>query len=73
MFYFPIVDGHFPSWFPIWGGDDFQFFRPIFNFADAAISGGVIIIIIFQKKFSSKRAIHNEEEVVINEEESPNP
>ena len=73
MFYFPIVDGHFPSWIPIWGGEDFQFFRPIFNFADAAISGGVIIIIIFQKKFSSKPAIHNEEEVVISEEESPNP
>jgi len=73
MFYFPIVDGHFPSWFPIWGGEDFQFFRPIFNFADAAISGGVIIIIIFQKKFSSKPAIHSEEEVVIIEEESPNP
>ncbi|MDP1799744.1 MAG: lipoprotein signal peptidase [Bacteroidota bacterium] len=52
MFYFPIVNGHFPSWFPIWGGEDFQFFRPIFNFADAAISGGVIIIILFQKKFS---------------------
>jgi signal peptidase II len=73
MFYFPIVDGHFPPWFPIWGGEDFQFFRPIFNFADAAISGGVIIIIIFQKKFSSKPPIHNEEEVGIKEEESPNP
>jgi len=54
MFYFPIVNGHFPEWFPIWGGEDFQFFRPIFNFADAAISGGVIIIILFQKKFSKK-------------------
>ena len=55
MFYFPIVNGHFPEWFPIWGGEDFQFFRPIFNFADAAISGGVIIIILFQKKFSKKQ------------------
>jgi signal peptidase II len=55
MFYFPIVNGHFPDWFPIWGGEDFQFFRPIFNFADAAISGGVIIIILFQKKFSKKQ------------------
>ncbi|MEO6305360.1 MAG: lipoprotein signal peptidase [Bacteroidia bacterium] len=54
MFYFPIVNGHFPDWFPIWGGEDFQFFRPIFNFADASISGGVIIIILFQKKFSKK-------------------
>lgn len=54
MFYFPIISGHFPSWFPIWGGEDFQFFRPIFNFADASISGGVIIIILFQRKFSKK-------------------
>ncbi len=54
MFYFPIIKGHFPTWFPIWAGEDFEFFRPIFNFADAAISGGVIIIILFQKKFSKK-------------------
>lgn len=54
MFYFPILNGHFPQWFPIWGGEDFQFFRPIFNFADASISIGVIIIILFQKKFSSR-------------------
>ncbi|MEI8135809.1 MAG: lipoprotein signal peptidase [Bacteroidota bacterium] len=54
MFYFPILNGHFPEWLPIWGGEDFQFFRPIFNFADASISGGVIIIILFQKKFSKK-------------------
>jgi signal peptidase II len=54
MFYFPIVDGHFPDWFPIWGGEEFQFFRPIFNFADASISVGVIIIILFQKRFAKK-------------------
>lgn len=56
MFYFPIINGHFPDWFPIWGGEDFQFFRPIFNFADASISCGVIIIILFQKKFAHKKA-----------------
>ena len=62
MFYFPIVNGHFPSWFPIWGGEDFQFFRPIFNFADASISIGVAIIILFQKKFSRKSGIPVEAE-----------
>src|SRR4051812_6454594 len=55
MFYFPIISGHFPDWFPIWGGEDFQFFRPIFNFADASISAGVISIILFQKRFSRKQ------------------
>ncbi len=52
MFYFPIVSGQFPDWVPIWGGEDFQFFRPIFNLADAAISTGVVLILLFQKKFS---------------------
>lgn len=52
MLYFPIIrDAHFPEWFPFWGGESFEFFRPIFNIADAAISSGVIAIILFQKKF----------------------
>lgn len=51
MLYFPIIRGHFPQWFPIWGGEDFEFFRPIFNIADMAISGGVIAIFVFQQKF----------------------
>jgi signal peptidase II len=57
MFYFPLFNGRFPDWFPIWGGEDFQFFRPIFNFADAAISVGVVIIILFQKRFAQKPAV----------------
>ncbi|MFC1223819.1 signal peptidase II [Pedobacter suwonensis] len=51
MFYFPIAEGHFPTWFPIWGGEEFVFFRPVFNLADAAISVGVILILIFQKSY----------------------
>jgi signal peptidase II len=51
MFYFPIIKGHYPSWFPFWGGQDFIFFRPVFNVADSAISIGVFILIIFQRKF----------------------
>jgi signal peptidase II len=54
MFYFPLFNGRFPDWMPIWGGEDFQFFRPIFNLADAAISVGVGIILLFQKKFAAK-------------------
>lgn len=70
MFYFPIVNGHFPDWFPIWGGEDFQFFRPIFNFADAAISGGVIIIILFQKRFSKKTEEIEAENATVSDEGS---
>jgi signal peptidase II len=62
MLYFPIIhDATFPKWVPFWGGDDFEFFRPIFNLADASISIGVITILIFQKKFfkhSQENQIH---------------
>lgn len=52
MLYFPIIrNAHFPDWVPLWGGEDFEFFRPIFNLADFAISTGVISILVFQRKF----------------------
>ena len=50
MLYFPLLSGTFPTWFPIWGGEDFLFFRPVFNIADSAISVGVFLILIFQKR-----------------------
>jgi signal peptidase II len=50
MFYFPIIDTHLPEWVPIWGGDHFIFFSPVFNFADACISVGVILMLIFCRK-----------------------
>lgn len=51
MLYFPIVQGHYPAWFPGKGGEEFIFFRPIFNLADTSISTGIIIILIWQKRF----------------------
>lgn len=51
MLYFPIISGHFPNWVPIWGGEDFLFFRPVFNVADTAITLGVILILIFQGRY----------------------
>ena len=56
MFYchFSSLDGHFPKWFPLWGGEDFQFFRPVFNVSDSAITVGVILILMFQRKFYPK-------------------
>ncbi len=50
MLYFPLFDGFFPEWFPFWGGEYFQFFRPVFNLADASISCGVFLWILFQHK-----------------------
>lgn len=51
MLYFPILKGHYPSWFPIWGSQEFIFFRPVFNLADSSITCGVALILIFQKRF----------------------
>jgi signal peptidase II len=70
MFYFPMISGTFPDWFPIWGGEDFQFFRPIFNFADASISGGVLIIILFQKRFTKKEMSVPETETLVEDHEN---
>lgn len=50
MFYFPLIHTTLPDWLPVWGGEDFIFFRPIFNLADAAISVGVGILLIFYRK-----------------------
>lgn len=56
MLYFPIIrNAHFPDWFPLWGGEEFEFFRPVFNLADASISVGVIILLLGQKKFFPKK------------------
>jgi signal peptidase II len=50
MLYFPVIETHFPTWFPFYGGEEFVFFRPIFNIADSSITTGVIMLILFQKK-----------------------
>lgn len=59
MLYFPMIKSHYPSWFPFVGGDEFEFFSPIFNIADASISIGVITLLLFQKRFFKK---HHKEE-----------
>lgn len=47
MFYFPLIVTTWPSWVPVWGGQEFIFFSPIFNFADACISVGFVLLILF--------------------------
>lgn len=51
MLYFPLISGQFPSWVPVWGGESFLFFRPVFNIADSSISVGVMLLLFFQKRF----------------------
>ena len=57
MLYVPIIENKtMPNWVPFWGGENFTFFSPIFNIADASISIGVISILVFQKKFFKKES-----------------
>lgn len=49
MFYFPIIQTVLPDWLPIWGGEEFIFFRPIFNLADSAICVGVFFLLLFHR------------------------
>jgi signal peptidase II len=82
MFYFPLIESHYPSWFPFWGGEEFIFFRPVFNLADASITAGVTLIILNQRKFFKEKettvvqnqeagtAIYREESSETNEQAS---
>lgn len=47
MLYFPLFHFTWPQWMPVVGGEYFEFFHPIFNIADAAVSVGVIALILF--------------------------
>lgn len=46
MLYFPLYRGILPEWIPFWGGEDFEFFKFIFNIADSAITVGMSIFAI---------------------------
>lgn len=52
MFYFPLYEGNWPEWL---GGGRLEFFKPVFNVADASISVGVIAILLFQRSFFATR------------------
>ena len=64
MFYFPVIETHFPSWFPVWKNEEFVFFRPVFNVADSSITTGVFLIFIFQKKFFPEKKEEVPEEII---------
>ena len=56
MLYFPMVStlSFLVSICRRWS---FEFFAPVFNIADAAISTGVITLLVFQKKFYKKEKV----------------
>lgn len=50
MLYFPLFETDLPQWLPIWGGEHYIFFSPVFNFADSCITTGVIALLLFCRK-----------------------
>lgn len=69
MFYFPLIEGRYPSWIPFVGGDPFIFFRPVFNIADSAITIGIFTIMIFYRNHFNK----HEESIAETEEPTGGP
>lgn len=73
MFYFPIISGNYPQWFPGIGGQSFTFFQPVFNIADASITSGVIFLILFYKRAFPKTEKTEKLPVETNEKEANIP
>lgn len=57
MLYFPLIEVDLPQWFPFYAGKRFNFFEPVFNIADMAISTGFIMLIVFNKQAFSKKVV----------------
>lgn len=53
MFYFPLFSFDWPQWVPFVGGQNFLFFQPVFNLADASITVGMFILVLFYSRFWS--------------------
>jgi len=51
MLYFPLFSFTWPEFLPFWGGEKFEFFKPVFNIADSAISIGVAMLLLFYRDF----------------------
>ncbi len=62
MLSFDLFDVTIPNAVPLIGGKYFKFFGPIFNIADAAITGGVIMILLFQKTYFKEEEAAAEDE-----------
>ncbi len=57
MLHFRLIDTTWPEWVPFLGGQRLEFFRYIFNIADAAISVGIAYILLFQRNFFAEFSV----------------
>lgn len=69
MFYFPLIETSWPTWVPVVGGQEFVFFSPVFNFADANVSVGIIVLLIFYRKELSQISFNKKQEPVEEDDE----
>lgn len=60
MLYFPMKYLTVPSWVPYFGSEEYLFFSPIFNVADASITTGVFSILLFQRRFFKESLLEEE-------------
>lgn len=54
MLYFPMIRSEWPSWIPGIGGQRFEFFSPVFNIADSAITTGIIALLLFYRSYFAR-------------------
>jgi len=54
MFYFPFFTTTLPNWLPVWGGNEFTFFRYVFNVADSAVCVGGAVLVLFYRDMLAK-------------------
>lgn len=70
MLYFPLIEGTYPDWIPFLGGQEFLFFRFIFNIADSAISVGVVLLLLFYRNTLSHSLMSEKEKAKLEEQKS---
>ena len=68
MLYFPMIRSNWPDWMPLWGGEPFEFFSPVFNIADSAITCGIIALLLFYRRFFSSEKEGGKQENTIQTE-----
>lgn len=63
MLSFPMIESTYPQWVPFVGGNDFVFFRYIFNIADSAVFVGTVVIFLFHQK--SLKLVFGQDKTVV--------
>jgi signal peptidase II len=62
MFYFHLIETTWPEWMPVVGGQEFVFFSPVFNFADACVSVGIIALLLFYRQELSQLSFQKKQD-----------